>query len=41
MAVSMNLLTEVECLHTFFFCFRHASHPRPEGTPGISLLFVH
>jgi hypothetical protein len=23
-------------MHTFFFCLTQASHPLPEGTPGIS-----
>ena len=32
-----NLLYSLNSGRTFFFCFRQASHPRPEGTPGIVL----
>jgi hypothetical protein len=32
-----NLLYYVVFGRTFFFCFRQASHPRPEGTPGMLL----
>jgi hypothetical protein len=30
-----DLLYSLGVGRTFFFCFRQASHPRPEGTPGI------
>lgn len=32
-----DLWYSLDVERTFFFCFRQASHPRPEGTPGIVL----
>ena len=31
----LNVFEALDQVSTFFFCLRHAWHPRPDGTPGI------